>query len=129
MTVNKDPGDEYLRRFRGVEPPRELRAKVLGRADAEVHEARSRSRDRWLLGVAALVLVLLTVVNVRLEERVRVLANGGGLGEARVESGGETELVDSLQPSFRLRFAMRRARRVGEQSWLRLSASIERIEG
>ena len=31
MTVNKDSSDDYLRRFRGVEPPGELRAKVVGK--------------------------------------------------------------------------------------------------
>lgn len=128
MTVNdenKDPCEEYLRRFRGVEPPRELRARVLEKT------GRARSRDRWLPAAAALLLVLLTVLNVHLEKRVQMLANGGTLREAGLaREHVPPELVEPFGSlSLRLRLAVRRPPGGGEQSWLKLRAAIERTEG
>ena len=117
--------DKYLGRFRGVEPPRELRVKVLESARDGSRDG-SGSRDGWILGVAALVLILLTAVNVHLEARVRALANGRvEVAPAKAESG-EPLLVDSFQSPFRSRSAGRRTRRVGEKSWLKLRADINR---
>ncbi len=131
MTVNeqnKDPGDQYLRRFRGVEPPRELRARVL---ETALQEMRSRPRDRWLLGAAALVLILLTAVNVHLESRVEALAGGGTVREARPAQGEhrEPELVEPFRSRLQWRLVVRRQPKVGEQSWLKLRAEMEGIEG
>ena len=115
--------DEYLGRFRGVEPPRELRARVLERARGRL---RDGSRDGWILGVAALVLVLLTAVNVHLEGRVRALTNGDH--GRKVAPDGQLELVDPFQSPLRSRLAVRRTRKVGEQSWLKLRVDLERIK-
>ncbi len=127
--------DKYLGRFRGVEPPRELRVKVLESARGRLRDgSRDGSRDGWILGVAALVLILLTAVNVHLEARVRALVNGRvEVAPAKAESDAPL-LVDSFQSRLRLRSAGRRTRNVGAQSWLKLradiaSVGIERSEG
>ncbi len=123
--------DKYLGRFRGVEPPRELRAKVLESARGCLCDgARDGSRDGRLLGVAAIVLVLLTAVNVHLEGRIEALASGGQFREAGPAKGGDgqPELVDPFQSPLRSRLAVRRTRKVGEQSWLKLRVDLERIK-
>ncbi len=117
--------DKYLGRFRGVEPPRELRVKVLESARDGSRDG-SGSRDGWILGVAALVLILLTAVNVHLEGRVRALANGDHGREAA--PGDPSEIVDPFYSPLRSRLVVRRTREIGEQSWLKLRAEIEKIK-
>lgn len=125
MSVNEEPGHGYLGRFRGVEPPRELRARILEAACSS--SRRARSRDRWLLSVAALLLVLFTAVNVHVEERLRALGNGERTPVAETGNGA---LIPELarRAALQARLAALRPPRLREESWLRLRAEIESTE-
>ena len=103
--------DKYLARFRSVAPPDRLRTRIL-------RAPRSRYRDAWLLGVAALILVLLTAVNVSLENRVARLVS-----EDMPAEGAQSQPWVGVP--VRSVMVFKRTPRVREQSWLKLRAKME----
>ncbi len=106
--------DKFLGEFRPVAPPGELRAKVL----AACRPRSPGARVARYVGVAALVLVLLTAVNVSLERRVERLVDGGSLHEG---ADPPPALENFLRPAL----VSNRTRRIREESWLRLRVEIE----
>ena len=106
--------DKFLGEFRPVAPPGELRARVL----AACRPRSPGAREAWYVGVAALVLVLLTAVNVSLERRVERLVGAPSLEE-------EAKSPSVLEDHFRPALVLNRTRRIREESWLKLRAKIE----